>query len=292
MEEEEVQMIFREGVLSHLSELETLSHDLSERQERSRRQEDVLQEKRGILLQLKKERDELQEKVKRQREEIQAMSATHEGRRPRRPRPREAMQDLRLEEMKGIMEALWFTGISGQKTDTGYCFCLSTAYDGHYLDSYYVQVDNTDTPSRIVRHSVPIFIPLGKISQHLEGSTKKFLIQLSNHLNGFAGRKFQADRLQDVLGAYVPGSLQANSLHTVISFRYNVAVDGQTFCFSAKLSYGVITGVRPTEVQVTCPENTGPVQEAASSHSMLFRTTPLHRAVESLTTPEDGSAEK
>ncbi|XP_073418018.1 centromere protein O [Dendrobates tinctorius] len=280
---EEMQTLFREGVLSHLEQLETLSHNLAERQEQSRRQEDVLQEKREILLQLKKERDELQAKIKQQSKEIQVLSATDEGSRQPQPSTREAMRDLRLEEMEAAMEALWFTGISGKKTDKGFCFCLSTAFEGHYLDSYYVEVKNMENP-RIVRHSIPVFIPLSKISKHLRSNRKKFLTDLADHLNGFAGRKFQADRLQDAPGLCVPDTLQRNSLHTVISFSYNVAIDGQTFCFSAKLLYGAITGVLPTEALVTCPENTGAVQEeAASSHAVLFRSTPLHRALQSLT---------
>ncbi|XP_073529957.1 centromere protein O [Phyllobates terribilis] len=279
---EQVQTFFREGVLSHLEQLETLSHNLAEKQELSRRQEDVLQEKREILLHLKKERDELQAKIKRQTEEIQALTATDEGNRRLQPNTRKAMRDLRLEEMEGAMEALWFTGVSGKKTDNGFCFCLSTAFEGHYLDSYYLQVNNMEKP-HIRRHSIPAFIPLAKITKNLRENLKKFLCDLTDHLNGFAGRKFQADRLQDAPGAYVPNTLQRNSLHTVISFQYNVSIDGRNFCFSAKLLYGAITRVLPTEAQVTCPENIGPVREAASSHAALFRSTPLHRVLESLT---------
>ncbi|XP_075716960.1 centromere protein O isoform X2 [Rhinoderma darwinii] len=213
---------------------------------------------------------------------IRALSVTGEGSRPLKTNTREAMQDLRLEEMTGAMEALWFTGISGKKTDNGFCFCISTAYEGHYLDSYYIQVDHLERP-RLTRHCVPPFIPLGEIAKtHLQSDLKKFLSVLFDHLNGFAGRKFQADQLQDAADTHVADTLQRNSLHTVLSFSYNVKMGQKNFRFSAKLLYGDITGVLPTEALVTCPDNAGSVQEAAASQASLFRREPLHRAVKSL----------
>lgn len=278
---EQVQAVFREGVLSHLEQLETLSHNLATKQEQSRQREDVLQEKKELILRLRKERDELQAKIKRQEEEIRVLSVRDEGRRPLGPSTKEALQDLRLEELKGAMEALWFTGISGKKTDNGICFCLCTAFEGHYLDSYYIQVDNLEKP-RITRNSIPAFIPLGEIAKtHLQSDLKRFLSVLFDQLNGFAGRKFQADRLQEARGTYIPDTLQRNSLHTVLSFSYNVTIEEQTVRFCAKLLYGAVTSVLPTEAQVTCPDNAGSVQEVASSHSSLFRSKPLHRALES-----------
>ncbi|XP_069830085.1 centromere protein O [Dendropsophus ebraccatus] len=283
---EEVKTIFAEGVLSHLEHLKTLSQDLTMKQKQSRQLEDVVLEKREEILQLRKKRNELQAKIRQQEEQIQVLSGRVEGSLPPVPSSQEALQDMRLEEMMGTMEALWFTGISGKKTDNKICFCLSTAFEGHYLDSYYIEVDNSQRP-RITRHSIPPFIPLGEITKlHLQSDMKRFLSLLFDHLNGLAGRKFQADRLQDTPGAYIPGTLQRNSLHNVLSFNYNATIDGQTFCFSAKLLYGTITGVFPTEVQVTCPESSRLVQEAASSHSSMFRTTPLHRFLESLTAQE------
>ncbi|KAG8535587.1 hypothetical protein GDO81_028206, partial [Engystomops pustulosus] len=242
-----------EGVLSHLDQLENLSKNLSLRQEEKRRQEDAVQEKREVILQLRKERDELRDKVRQQKEQIQALSVKDEGSRQPRPSTKAALQDLRLEEMIGTLEALWFTGISGKKTDRGICICLSTAFEGHYLDSYYLQVENLQKPW-ISRHSIPPFIPLGEIAtSHLQNDMKKFLVVLFDHLNGYAGRKFQADQLQDSPGPYIPGTLQRNTLHTVLSFRYNVTIHERTFCFSARLQYSAVTSVLPSEAAVTCP---------------------------------------
>lgn len=87
-------------------------------------------------------------------------------------------------------------GISGKLTKRGVCFSISTAYEGTYLDSYYLDL-LTKPAVRIHRHSVPIFIPLEQISKrYLQTDIRRFLSVLSDHLNAYAGRKYQADQLQ------------------------------------------------------------------------------------------------
>lgn len=55
--------------------------------------------------------------------------------------------------------------------------------------------------------------------------------------------------------AYVAGSLQKNSLYTVLSFTYNITIGGQTVSFTAKFLYEDLTDTLPTEVTVTCTGN-------------------------------------
>lgn len=87
-------------------------------------------------------------------------------------------------------------GISGKLTKRGVCFCISTAYEGTYLHSYYLDV-LTKPEVQIQRHSVPTFIPLEQIARrHLQTDIRRFLAVLSDHLNAYAGRRYQADQLQ------------------------------------------------------------------------------------------------
>lgn len=76
------------------------------------------------------------------------------------------------------------------------CFCISTAYEGTYLDSYYV--DLLIKPLvKIQRHSVPVFIPLEQIAKkYLQTDIRRFLSVLSDHLNAYVGRRHQADQLE------------------------------------------------------------------------------------------------
>ncbi|XP_075057272.1 centromere protein O [Mixophyes fleayi] len=279
---ERVQTLFREGVLSHLEQLESLSHNLAVKQQQSRREEEILQEKRDAIVRLQREKDELQTRIKLQKEEIQALTVKEEASGPAGPCRKEALQEMRVEEMKSVMEALWFTGISGKMTDNGVCFCISTAFEGTYLDSYYLQVDKLENP-RIVRHSVPPFIPLGEIAKtHLQANLKKFLSVLFDHLNGYAGRLHQADQLQRAESTYVSGTLKKNSLCTVLSFSYYASVAGRMSSFSAKLLYGDVIRTLPTEALIICSDTSASRQDTIEAHSSLFCSKALISAVESV----------
>ncbi|XP_068136177.1 centromere protein O [Hyperolius riggenbachi] len=277
---EKAEALFREGVISHLQELENISRSLAIKQEQKKQQGRELLEKREEVVRLQRERDELCSKIQQQKEEIQGFQKRKENKCPA-PSTHSSLQELRLEEMESIMEALWFTGISGKLTDEGACFCISTAFEGTYLDSYNLQVSSLRNP-QITRHAIPPFIQLKDLAkEHLPASLRKLLSVLSQQLNGYAGRKFQADQLEKS-SAYVPTSLEKNSLHTVLSFQYNAVIEGQTSCFSARLLYRDVTRTLPTEAQVTCADEEALLQEVTSSHESLFYSKALHRVLESL----------
>lgn len=87
-------------------------------------------------------------------------------------------------------------GISGKLTSRGVCVCISTAFEGNLLDSYFVDLV-MEKPLWIHHHSVPVFIPLEEISaKYLQTNTRHFLFVLWEYLNAYSGRKYQADRLQ------------------------------------------------------------------------------------------------
>lgn len=88
------------------------------------------------------------------------------------------------------------SGISGKLTSRGVCICISTAFEGNLLDSYFVDLV-IQKPLRIHHHSIPVFIPLEEIAaKYLQTNIQHFLFILSEYLNAYSGRKFQADRLQ------------------------------------------------------------------------------------------------
>ncbi|XP_053315413.1 centromere protein O [Spea bombifrons] len=282
---EEAKALYREGVMSHLEELENLSRNLSVKQEQSRRHREEVENMKERIIQLRKERDEIRANVKQQEAEIRAFTAQEQPAEEHHPGA-ESTQDIdleiRLEEVKGILGAFWLTGISGKLTKKGVCVCLSTAFEGSYLDSYYVDLVLQPNP-RIERHSLPAFIPLQQVAKtHLQRDLKKFLSVLFEHLNAYAGRKYQADRLQALEKIFVPGTLQRNSLCTLITFEYNVKVEEATVCFCAKLLYGDITRTLPTEATVTCKDPALAMQDTASSHSAMFTKKPLHVALDFL----------
>lgn len=91
---------------------------------------------------------------------------------------------------------LFASGLSGKLTSRGVCVCISTAFEGNLLDSYFVDLI-IQKPLRIHHHSIPVFIPLEELSaKFLQTDIQHFLFCLCEYLNAYAGRKYQADQLQ------------------------------------------------------------------------------------------------
>lgn len=63
-----------------------------------------------------------------------------------------------------ILEAYRFTGLSGKLTSRGVCMCISTAFEGNLLDSYFVDlvIEKTTPDSSPFR---PSLHPSGKDSR-------------------------------------------------------------------------------------------------------------------------------
>lgn len=279
----------RDGVLAHLEQLEAMAHKLAAKQEKQKTQQRTLAEMRARIQTLRKQRDELINKLNlcevgqfAQSTQEEANNITIEPTNLAQKNDQVTLQ-LKVAKMKGILEDFHLTGISGKLTARGVCICISTAYECTYLDSYYV--DLTLRPYiRINHHSVPIFIPLQDIAKkHLPKNLKRFLCVLFDHLNAYAGRKYQVDKLQNNAARYRLGALQTNSLCNLLSFKYEVKHKDQSFRFCAKLLYGDSIRSLPTEVDLTCHDDL-PVQvkEMLATHSALFRQKGVHEVLESL----------
>ncbi|CAH2245549.1 centromere O [Pelobates cultripes] len=283
---EEAQDLFREGVMSHLEELETLSHNLAMRQEQKRSDLYKMESMKEVAVKLRKEREDLRAKLSLQEAEIQAFTIQKTpilDLRQTSESTQDPIRERELEELKEILGAYWLTGISGKLTKMGACICISTAFEGKYLDSYYLDLV-LQKNVRIERHSVPAFIPLDQIAQtHLnKGDLKKFLFVIFEHLNAYSGRKYQADQLQALPKIVIPGTVHKDSLCTLLTFEYNMQVEGTSVCFCAKLLYGDLMRILPTEVKITYKDSTLSFPDTVSSHSSLFSRKTLPKALEML----------
>nr|XP_006116787.1 centromere protein O isoform X1 [Pelodiscus sinensis]XP_025037277.1 centromere protein O isoform X1 [Pelodiscus sinensis]XP_025037278.1 centromere protein O isoform X1 [Pelodiscus sinensis] len=283
---EEATAYLRDGVLSHLEKLEAHARTLALKQEETQQQQEKLARLRARVQELRLQRDELQTKVNLQQvglirqergtgsnvEPIQAVEARGK-----------ALLKWEVENVKSMLQAFHLTGISGKLTKQGVCFCISTAYERTYLDSYYLDL-LIQQPVQIRHHSVPIFIPLEEIAKkYLQTDIKRFLAMLSEHLNAYAGRKYQADQLQEHFSAFLEGTLQRNLLQNVLLFNYDVETESKTFPFRAKLVYGDVTRSLPTEAIITCKAGdvSASLLEKTAAHSNLFCHTALHKAFDS-----------
>ncbi|XP_014465700.2 centromere protein O [Alligator mississippiensis] len=271
------------GVLSRLEKLEARARALALKQEEAEQQQrQEVARLRARIKQLRRRRDELKGKVSLQQAALgRREEATSSGAEPvptARVQERALLQ-WKVETVEAMLRVFYLTGISGKLTERGVCFCLSTAYDGNYLDSYYLDIVITQ-PVRIHRHSVPIFIPLKRIAaKYLQTDVRCFLATLSAHLNAYVGRKYQADYLQKHFSAFLGGHWQKNSLYNMLAFNYDVTTESSTFPFRVKLLYGDLDRSLPTEASVSCKEDVpASLLEKAATHSSLFMNMALHKA--------------
>lgn len=267
------------GVLAHLERLEAQMN-----RSRKKSEDPTVHTKESSLRtriqELLKQRDELRAEVKRRRQaRVKASSASEDPNSTVEMSEQEALE-RQWGNMKAILQAYRFTGLSGKLTSHGVCMYISTAFEGNLLDSYFVDLV-IEKPLRIHHHSIPVFIPLEKIARaYLQTDIQRFLFSLCEYLNAYSGRKYQADQLETDFSAFLTGPLQRNALCNLLSFTYKVDQGHQNFSFSARLLYEDLTATLPTDVTVTCPgaeTSTPHWEEHRASHDMLFRTKPLHQ---------------
>ncbi|XP_019392779.1 PREDICTED: centromere protein O [Crocodylus porosus] len=273
----------REGVLSHLEKLEARAHELALKEEETKQQRrQKVARLRARIKELRQQRDELKMKVSLRQmatgRQEEATSSSAEPVQTAKMREQVLLQ-WKVENVEAMLHVFYLTGISGKLTKHGVCFCLSTAYDGNYLDSYYLDIV-IKQPVRIRRHSVPIFIPLKQIAEkYLQTDIRCFLTTLSAHLNAYVGRKYQADYLQKHFSAFLGRHWQTNSLCNRLTFNYHVTTESSTFPFRVKLVYGDLDRSLPTEASVSCKEDApASLLEKVAAHSSLFTHMALHKA--------------
>ncbi|XP_060025730.1 centromere protein O isoform X2 [Lagenorhynchus albirostris] len=267
------------GVLAHLERLETQvsrSRKKMEEPQSAQAEESALGTR---IHELRRLRDKLRAEVKQHQASVKASTTNVEPDQTLEITEQESLK-RKWENVKAILQAYRFTGISGKLTSRGVCVCISTAFEGNLLDSYFVDLVMRK-PLQIHHHSIPVFIPLEDISaKYLQTNIQHFLFTLCEYLNAYSGRKYQADRLQSDFEAFLAGPLQRNSLCNLLSFTYKAEPEGQSFPFCARLLYKDLTTTLPTDVTVTY-QGTDALsttqEEQRAAHENLFFTKPLHQ---------------
>ncbi|NXF79886.1 CENPO protein, partial [Sclerurus mexicanus] len=265
------------GVFAQLEKLEARAHrEAVEQEQREQREEKLaLLESRARELRLR--RDELRAKL----EQLENGGAGKAGTAAAHPGAR-AVLEGRIRRLKALLQLSHLTGISGKLSKRAVCLTLSTAYERSHLDSFHLEL-LLHPELRIQRHSIPPFIPLERISRRfLHSDLRRFLAVLSEHLNGYAGRRFQVEQLQERFSDRIKGTPHRNSLCNLLIFHYSPAGNSPTFPLRARLLYRDPCRSLPTEVLVSCsPDAPASLAATAADHSELFRRLALHRAFQS-----------
>ncbi|NWV12841.1 CENPO protein, partial [Ptilonorhynchus violaceus] len=271
------------GVLAHLEMLEARAHQEAVEQEEKEQREERLAFLKARVQELRLQRDELRDKLDRQEKAQLGKEGIVSD--PALPSPR-AVLEWKIRSLRGLLQVFQLTGFSGKLSRRGLRFSLRTSYEGSYLDSFHLEL-LLRPEFRIRRHSVPAFIPLEQLARKfLPSDLRSFLNVLSQHLNGFVGRRHQAEQLQEQFSEWLQGAPRGNSLCNLLTFRYSIpgkSQNSRNFPFRARLLYGDPCRSLPTEVAVSCsPDAPAPLAEAAAAHSELFRSLALPRAFRSL----------
>ncbi|OXB60664.1 hypothetical protein ASZ78_001453 [Callipepla squamata] len=283
---EEGKVYSGDGVLGYLEMMEAQAHELGLKQEEKEQQEKKLNRLKARVQELRARRDELRAKVELQEKRLLDKEGTVTD--PAQPSAQTVLE-WKLKGVRATIQFFYLTGISGKLTTQGVCFCISTAYEGTYMDSYYVDI-LTKPEVKIQLHSVPVFIPLEQIAKkYLQTDIRHFLSVLSDHLNAYVGRRHQAEQLEEQFSDRIEGTLQRNSLCNLLVFNYNVSKNSKTFLFNVRLLYGDLCHSLPTEAIISCTSGTLPLlAEKAAAHSYAFRHMALHKAFDSLINAKEG----
>ncbi|KAG8522445.1 Centromere protein O [Galemys pyrenaicus] len=263
------------GVLAHLERLEAQVN----RSRKKLEEQEVENALRIKIRKLKYLRDQLKAEVKQRQARVKAFTANVEPNQTLETMDQEVLE-RKQENVKAVLQAYRFTGLSGKLTSRGVCVCFNTSFQGNMLGSYFVDLV-IQKPLRIRRHSVPVFIPLEELSaKYLQTNIQHFLFSLCEYLNAYSGRKYQADRLQSDYAAFLAGPLQRNSLCNLLVFTYKVESKSPSFPFCARLQYKDLTITLPTDVSITyqgMDTLSTSWEEQRAAHENLFSTQPLHQ---------------
>ncbi|XP_025026186.1 centromere protein O isoform X2 [Python bivittatus] len=250
----EVAISFPDGTLSLLEKLEASAHKVALKRGKIKEHEEKVLKMKMKIQELRRQRDELKTKLNVCQSQLIAGKDAMKSSRQVSEATETSQQAIlkgKIENAKGLLELFRLTGLSGKLTEQGISLCINTAFEGTYLDSYYLDI-LIQQPIQIRHHSVPAFIPLEQIAhEHLQKDIKRFLSVLSDHLNAYARRKFQADQLQEHFAVFFKGCMKGNSLYTQLEFNYRVT-EGGNFPFTAKITYGNPMNALPTKVTVVC----------------------------------------
>ncbi|XP_051867251.1 nuclear receptor coactivator 1-like [Pristis pectinata] len=195
----------------------------------------------------------------------------------------------KLGSARSILQAYHLTGISAEARDPStFTFCISTAYDNIYLDSYLLDIQ-VQHPRKVVRHNVPAFIPVEQMAHtFLQQDLARFLEALHEALNAYVSRRYQLEQLQEHHAASVVSQIQKNAACNVLKFHYPIWCGDIQQSVLVKLVYEDLASCLPTGASFTCTGVAAEsVQEKLEGHRQLFLRQHLHHALDSIKLQED-----
>ncbi|XP_018586658.2 centromere protein O isoform X1 [Scleropages formosus] len=286
---EEARALLKEGVLAHLSALETESVRLVELQREAWRQQATREELCATVERLRAQRDQLRAKVLSATSLQQVMTEVDQENEEKRSEEEKSAGDsqlhmslltARLSHVKNLLRAHHLIGgydITETRRGKGVCFSIATAFEDRTLETYNVEMDLART-MRICRHNIPPFIPLERLAQeNFQSDIMAFLDSLSMHLNAYVGRRQQVRLIQELFHGSVK-VLESNALCSILVLRCRQVGEKKAAALCT-LEYGDPTRCLPTRVTIDSEEKTLTDSPQWNEIQALFLETPAHQAL-------------
>ncbi|XP_078392845.1 centromere protein O [Cetorhinus maximus] len=282
------------AVLEHLKELEKCANKLATEQMEARHRAQALEQEKAVVQRLRSERDALRTRVMAQSAgpilHILAETRTVSTQQLDRVDVSTTLLQEKVKTLQDILEAYHLTGISAKarEPNSTFTFCISTAYEGTYLDSYYLDIQ-IQLPRKIVRHNIPAFIPLEQTAHtYLQQDLRQFMDVLRNALNAYTSRRYQVEQLQERHAASLTGQVQRNTGYNSLKLQYPIQCGDVEHNVQVKLVYRDLASYLPTGVTLTCIGADAEFAEAKlECHRRLFRNMELHRVFDTLKLQEE-----
>ncbi|XP_060687165.1 centromere protein O isoform X2 [Hemiscyllium ocellatum] len=276
------------GVLEHLKTLEKCAKKLASEQLEAQHRAQVLEQEKTLLERLRSKRDALRTRVTAQSAGslLDILTETRTVSVPLLDKVDVSSMLLkgRVKTLQDILDAYSLAGVSVKvrEPSSTFSFCISTAYEGIYLDSYYLDI-HTKHPRKIIQHNIPAFIPLEQTARmYLQNDLGQFVDVLRDALNAYASRRYQVEQLQVHHHTSLTGQVQKNAAYNLLKFQCPIQCGDMHHDVQVKLVYEDLACYLPTEVTLTCTEDSESMRTKLESYQQLFQNMELHRVFNSL----------
>ncbi|CAB3983590.1 centromere O-like [Paramuricea clavata] len=136
-------------------------------------------------------------------------------------------------------------------------FCLDTFYRGQYFEPFYMEIQLQDDKMKILKHTIPFFIPLEEIHQKYENSAdiKELLSVVSGYLKAFVSRRQQCVKFKEGNEDYSVENFYATLAFDFVKFTLKCSSDNFPD-FEVKLKYSSLNETLPKNVDLKCLADT------------------------------------
>ncbi|XP_058657514.1 centromere protein O [Ammospiza caudacuta] len=279
-QENEEEMEFSQGVLSHLECLERRERGravLREQRERQRERSEML---RAKIRELEQHRDSLRGK-------LQALAQDPAGS-PWEPRD---VLLWRIRQLQELLKLFPLTGICGRLSRHGAWVSLHTSWEGSLLDAFALELRPSPGARqlrlRLGRHGLPPWLPLHGLAPHgLPADARALLEEFSDCIQGIPCSNSLCNLLSFQCrlpggNSRIPGKnsqiSEENPQNPQISGE-NWEIPGNVLEFRARLLYGDPLRSLPTDVQISMEG----IAEPPPWVAQLLRSRSLPRALRAI----------